>query len=914
MPPAPSTRPGGTVNVNGSGIVSLGSSAGGTGTFNQTGGAVNASQLLISTVAGSNGNYSLSGAANVTLGVSAFEAIGASAPGTFTQNGGVHTLGGDIQLGQNPSGSGTYSLNAGTFNIAGNIGDGQSGSGLIQQSGGVLNVTNGFYLGSGSGSFGTYSINNGAAFIGTIYDGNLGPGNIFHNGGTVNVGSLFIGTQFTTAAATGAYTQTAGALNASNVIYLGIGSAPSSYSLSGNGVLNAPNSPNTFNDFFISTNGTFTQSGGTANGYVFNSGTFIFNGGTFNGTLENGADGIATFTSFVYFGAGLKNHGALNIPGGQVGTAANQTLNNDGTITLSLSGQIYSNGPVVNNGLITGAGSIGGSSTFTNNLSIVQGAGPLTFTFSVGSATNLGTITLASGRALNLFGGITNSGDFEINGASIIQNGLLTNSPGGTLAGPGTILAGFANAGTVLPGAGTLNIATAWTNSGAVELSSLSSAITGGAITNSGTIQGLGTVGSPVTNSSGTIESIGGTLVLAGALTNPSTGTITSGSNSKILVPSGLSTNAGLINLTGGTFDNNNHPLTNTGQISGFGIFRSSGLTNNGNITFSGTNGSTTTINGDVTNAAGKTINVKFNPAIFTGNITNNGLIKTTSTTATFAASFTNNGSYLSDPSVNIFSSLNNTGTMAGGSGDVFTLAPGGAFTNSGTFNNGGTLNANGDITNSGTFTQSGTITTSTTATFTNTAGLATFASNAKLAGLAISAGTVDITTSKFVIEPINKVAMLSALQSNIATHSLIASNIPANFALALLDNALLNKSTFGNNPADTGSLLLSPELLGDANADGSVDLSDLSTLLNNFGAATLNWTSGNFDNATTIDLTDLSDVLNNFGQSNPDASSTPTFGATLTAPEPASLLLIASAPTLLFYRRRPAPRPKTTA
>ena len=117
------------------------------------------------------------------------------------------------------------------------------------------------------------------------------------------------------------------------------------------------------------------------------------------------------------------------------------------------------------------------------------------------------------------------------------------------------------------------------------------------AITNAGTIQGLGTVGSPVTNSSGTIESIGGTLVLAGSLTNSSTGTITSGSNSKILVSSGLNTNAGLINLTGGTFDNNNHPLTNTGQISGFGIFRSGGLTNNGSITFSGTNGSTTTVN-----------------------------------------------------------------------------------------------------------------------------------------------------------------------------------------------------------------------------------------------------------------------------------------------------------------------------
>ncbi len=54
--------------------------------------------------------------------------------------------------------------------------------------------------------------------------------------------------------------------------------------------------------------------------------------------------------------------------------------------------------------------------------------------------------------------------------------------------------------------------------------------------------------------------------------------------------------------------------------------------------------------------------------------------------------------------------------------------------------------------------------------------------------------------------------------------------------------------------------------LLGDANVDGRVDLTDLSVVLNNFGSATANWTSGNFDGAATIDLTDLSDVLNNFG------------------------------------------------
>ena len=59
----------------------------------------------------------------------------------------------------------------------------------------------------------------------------------------------------------------------------------------------------------------------------------------------------------------------------------------------------------------------------------------------------------------------------------------------------------------------------------------------------------------------------------------------------------------------------------------------------------------------------------------------------------------------------------------------------------------------------------------------------------------------------------------------------------------------------------------------GDANMDGQVDLTDLSTVLNNFGKSTVLWTDGNFDGQPTIDLTDLSDVLNNFGSSAPSAS-----------------------------------------
>ena len=74
-------------------------------------------------------------------------------------------------------------------------------------------------------------------------------------------------------------------------------------------------------------------------------------------------------------------------------------------------------------------------------------------------------------------------------------------------------------------------------------------------------------------------------------------------------------------------------------------------------------------------------------------------------------------------------------------------------------------------------------------------------------------------------------------------------------------------------------AILIAPEILGDANADGKVDLTDLSTILNHFGQQTPNWTDGNFDGAATIDLTDLSNVLNNFGVSNPNPRDAASFG-----------------------------------
>ena len=168
--------------------------------------------------------------------------------------------------------------------------------------------------------------------------------------------------------------------------------------------------------------------------------------------------------------------------------------------------------------------------------------------------------------------------------------------------------------------------------------------------------------------------------------------------------------------------------------------------------------------------------------------------------------------------------------------------------------------------------------------------------------------GALDLTNNKLIINDagISHALTIATLQNEIKFGKtnpaglFTSASLPPNVTLALLDNAVLNRTTFGGIFVNATSILIAPELLGDANADGHVDLTDLSTILNNFGATTSAWTSGNFDGASTIDLTDLSDVLNNFGQSFASASAaiTPT-------PEPTSLALLSLATFPLLRHKR---------
>ncbi|MGN6370751.1 MAG: beta strand repeat-containing protein [Phycisphaerae bacterium] len=170
-------------------------------------------------------------------------------------------------------------------------------------------------------------------------------------------------------------------------------------------------------------------------------------------------------------------------------------------------------------------------------------------------------------------------------------------------------------------------------------------------------------------------------------------------------------------------------------------------------------------------------------------------------------------------------------------------------------------------------------------------------------------AGSLDLSGDKLIVQDgVTHAASLGNLES--AAHSVISSTgLPAAFGIAVLDNGVLHRSTFGGVGVNDDSILIGPELLGDVNADGVVDLTDLSTVLNNFGVNEARWTSGNFDGAATIDLTDLSCVLNNFGVRNAGGTGGALVlgpgGGEAASPEPGSLVIAVAGMAGLLGRRR---------
>jgi hypothetical protein len=615
----------GTVTMNG-GTLTTGSATiaiSGTGTFNQAGGTHTVSGSLgLGTLGAGNGTYNLSGG---TL-TDASASIGSASLGTFNQTGGAHTTVGALRFGTQAGGSGTYTLRGGTYTVGGDITTGP-GKGTLNIDGGTL------YLGAGH---------------------------------SISVTNLALGS---TPGTSGAYTQSSGNVSVAADMLLGGPGASGTYTLQGGS---------------LSVGGVITTGSPTS---VLNldGGSVSVGGGSISvGTLNLGSDAAHSFSYALpsggsvtarYLNVGLSGGGDFQQSGGSVTASGNLTIaaNPGSSGSYALSGGTLSTGTLTNNGLFSyTGGTLALTGAFTNSGIYEQAGG--TLTLPGGSAhVNSGSMSFTSTSQFRALDDFANHGTLTLNGAQVSGTGLLHNDADGVIQGPGLIGTPFANAGAVLVNAGTTRIQQAFANSGSIQLGGTGSTLLGGAIGNTGSIQGAGTVGNNIQNS-GTVEAIGGTLVLGGAVTNGAAGLLTAGSGSKLVVNAGLATNQGTINLTGGTFDNNNHALANAGQISGYGIVRTGGLSNQGTITLAT---GVSTVNGGVTNQSAGHIEIAHGAAVFTGAVDNQGTFKTTGATVTFAGGFTNAGAYVSDPSTQSFMDLvvSPTGYLVGGAGDVFKVS-----------------------------------------------------------------------------------------------------------------------------------------------------------------------------------------------------------------------------------------------
>jgi hypothetical protein len=434
--------------------------------------------------------------------------------------------------------------------------------------------------------------------------------------------------------------------------------------------------------------GHITANGGTVQLF----GSAVIQGGTLNtlsgGTLGTPANNVATLDG--------TTKGALTLSAGSTYTSG---LNTQTTLlgTITNKGKIQLNGGsatntlllIGNNVALNGGGTLtlsttpaGGGSTFiqqsvsgltlTNTNDTIQGAGV------IGNGglklVNGGTLFAnASGQTLliNGSGGLTNNGTMKVNAGGMMQvTSPFTNFSGNTLTGGNYIVNG---AGPSSPG--TLQINAFGTTGGEVVNNAASITLSGlnSSIIDQSGLDALRKLAANSTSTSSFTVTGGRNFTTVANFTNH--GTLTVGSGSKFIVPTGKSlTNFSGTTLTGGAYN-----VTGTLQFPGANI-----VTNAANITLSGT--SSQMINQSSANGLAK----------FATNAGNGKFTVASGRVFITGGPFTNDGSLALTGSGSKFTTggkFTNTSLLTIGSSTAFTVGGTGLFTQTaGTTTDDGTL------------------------------------------------------------------------------------------------------------------------------------------------------------------------------------------------------------------------------
>jgi hypothetical protein len=381
----------GTLEVSGTETIGLN----GVGVFVQSGGFHSAGALML----GASGNFiplppgsgSYALGEGATLSVAGNETLGLDGFGSFTQTGGNHAVGGELQLGRFFDGSGTFNLSgdlaASTLSVVGDVTVGYDSTGSLFVPGGIFNQSGAsfaiatashaasLYIGRSAGASGVYNLSGGVLTVynGNAYVGYAGIGNFTQTGGTAvisaigptgtNAGGLFIGytngsigtasltngtlsinygSAFVGYFGTGRLFQSGGS-NTVNSLVLGFGSnSTGAVEISG-GTLSATNG------IFIGVqgSGTYHQTGGTVTSRSLSIGS-LTSASNITGSFTMGAGRmfisndvhIGDFGNAAYAQSGgdvsiggnlmigeQGGNGSIDISGGTL-TAAGATLNN----------------------------------------------------------------------------------------------------------------------------------------------------------------------------------------------------------------------------------------------------------------------------------------------------------------------------------------------------------------------------------------------------------------------------------------------------------------------------------------------------------------------------------------------------------------------------------------------------------
>ncbi|HEX3357359.1 MAG TPA: autotransporter-associated beta strand repeat-containing protein, partial [Tepidisphaeraceae bacterium] len=548
------------------------------------------------------------------------------------------------------------------------------------------------------------------------------------------------------------------------------------------------------------------------------------------------------------------------------------------------------------------------------------------WTYSGDTTINGGTLIMNSSNAILPFGAgkgnlVITSGTFSMNGRSNVQiNGL--NGPGTVVSGTNfTIGNGDANGAF----SGHINSVTGITKTGAgLQVFSGSNGYSGATAINGGILQfnvatAIGGSGASVTVASGAAAAAGyamdqtflnrivttssGAAVLAAnsgnALSLSSFANLSLGSVGSVALTGALTPNGTNYRLGGGT---GTLSLPNASALTGA---RTVQIVSGGAILLANTENYTgdTTVNSGAILSLGVTNALPFGSG--NGNLNLSGTLNLGNNNTTLdglngAGSINQGGTSARSLTIGANNANGNfSGILSGGTSfNVLKTGSGSqSLTGSNTWGGGTTVNAGTLVLNN---TNDGSVNIGGGALVISAkANSMTPAGTSVVPSVSITSGQLDLTNNGFVIDytPGNSPAtnVQQMVQSGAITSSLGDSTHHVGFA----ESSTIGVGTgFGGATLDGTSIAMRLTVDGDANLDGTVNISDFNQLAANFGGTGQIWGGGDFNNDGVVNLLDLNALATEFGQTAP--APLPSLGSLV--PEPASGAMLIG---LMFAARR---------